>query len=174
MCVCVCALSSHTHISSLYSTNLCPTPALSCAGIYFRPPLFIWFFILFVFRHLVIIFIDFLFHLLSLTACLQVSSGVSAIFGPSDALLGNHIQSVCDALDIPHLEARLELEQQEREVSINLYPPPSLIGDALRDLIRYLNWTRVAVIYEDDMCELKRRQLFLDFGFALSTIVRCF
>lgn len=106
-------------------------------------------------KFLVIFVLTFLFFVLSFqhTACLQVGSGVSAIFGPSDSLLGSHIQSVCDALDIPHLEARLELEQQEREVSINLYPPPSLIGDALRDLIRYLNWTRVAVIYEDDMCK---------------------
>lgn len=29
-----------------------------------------------------------------------------ALFGPSDLLLGSHIQSLCDALDIPHLEAR--------------------------------------------------------------------
>ena len=29
-----------------------------------------------------------------------------ALFGPSDLLLGTHVQSLCDALDIPHLEAR--------------------------------------------------------------------
>lgn len=79
----------------------------------------------------------------------------SAIFGPQDTLLGNHIQSLCDALEIPHLEARLDLEPQVKEVSINLYPNAKLIGQAIRDLINYLNWTQVAVIYEDDICKCR-------------------
>lgn len=87
-------------------------------------------------------------------ACLQISNGISAIFGPQDTLLGNHIQSLCDALEIPHLEARLDLEPQIKEVSINLYPNANIIGNAIRDLINYLNWTQVAVIYEDDICKL--------------------
>lgn len=77
---------------------------------------------------------------------------MSAIFGPQDYLLGSHIQSLCDALDIPHIEARIDLEQDVKEFSINLYPSPTIIGNALRDLIKYLNWTKIAVIYEDDMC----------------------
>jgi len=86
-------------------------------------------------------------------ACLQVSSGVAAIFGPQNPLLGNHIQSLCDALDIPHIESRVDLEPEVKEISINLFPSPIIIGEALRDVIAYLNWTRIAVIYEDDMCE---------------------
>ena len=38
--------------------------------------------------------------------CGQIEHGMLALFGPSDLLLGSHIQSLCDALDIPHLEAR--------------------------------------------------------------------
>ncbi len=37
-------------------------------------------------------------------ACLQVRQGAHAIFGPSDPQLGAHVQSICDALEIPHLE----------------------------------------------------------------------
>jgi len=88
-----------------------------------------------------------------LIACHQVGGGVSAIFGPQDSLLGSHIQSLCDALDIPHIEARIDLEPEIKEFSINLYPSPTIIGNALRELINYLNWTKIAVIYEDDMCE---------------------
>ena len=80
-----------------------------------------------------------------------MSNGVSAIFGPQDPLLGGHIQSLCDALDIPHIEARLDLETEMKEFSINLYPSPHIIGKALRDLVIYLNWTKIAVIYEDDV-----------------------
>ena len=38
--------------------------------------------------------------------CSQIEHGILALFGPSDLLLGTHVQSLCDALDIPHLEAR--------------------------------------------------------------------
>lgn len=82
-----------------------------------------------------------------------MSSGVSAIFGPQDPRLGKHIQSLCDALDIPHIESRMDLELEVKEISINLYPSPAMIGDALRNLITYLNWTKVAVVYEEDICE---------------------
>ncbi|RWS04230.1 glutamate receptor ionotropic: kainate 2-like protein [Dinothrombium tinctorium] len=96
---------------------------------------------------------------LLLAACTQVSSGVSAIFGPQDPLLGSHIQSLCDALDIPHIEARVDLEPELKEISINLYPSPEIIGEAIRDLIKYLNWTKVAVIYEEDVALIKLQQL---------------
>ncbi|XP_015787527.1 glutamate receptor ionotropic, kainate 2-like [Tetranychus urticae] len=92
-------------------------------------------------------------------ACYQVGSGVSAIFGPQNPLLGNHIQSLCDALDIPHMESRVDLEPEIKEISINLYPNPVITGDALRDLIKYLNWTKIAVIYEQDLSLIKLQQL---------------
>lgn len=76
--------------------------------------------------------------------------GVHAVFGPSDPLLGAHIHSICDALDIPHLEARVDLDAEYREFSINLYPSQPLLNLALQDVMTYLNWTRVAIIYEQD------------------------
>lgn len=42
--------------------------------------------------------------------CELVEGGVQAIFGPSDPVLGLHIHSICDALDIPHLETRPDLD----------------------------------------------------------------
>ncbi|RWS22861.1 glutamate receptor: ionotropic kainate 2 precursor-like protein 1, partial [Leptotrombidium deliense] len=89
-------------------------------------------------------------------ACSQVQSGVVAIFGPQDPLLGIHVQSLCDALDIPHVEARLQNlgeNNHGKEFSINLHPGTAAISDSLRELIVYLNWTKVAVIYEDDMLD---------------------
>ncbi|XP_055939863.1 glutamate receptor ionotropic, kainate 2-like isoform X4 [Argiope bruennichi] len=92
-------------------------------------------------------------------ACQQVNSGVSAIFGPQNPLLGSHIQSLCDALDIPHIEARLDVESEEKEFSINLYPSPWMLGRAIRDLTKYLNWTKVAIIYEDDAALINLQEL---------------
>ncbi|XP_015781956.1 glutamate receptor ionotropic, kainate 2-like isoform X1 [Tetranychus urticae] len=95
-------------------------------------------------------------------ACFQVTSGVISIFGPQDPLLGIHVQSLCDALDIPHMEARLQNLGEaghSKEFSINLHPGSAAMSDSLRDLIIYLNWTKVAVLYEDDMSLIGLQEL---------------
>ncbi|XP_012276449.1 glutamate receptor ionotropic, kainate 2 [Orussus abietinus] len=92
-------------------------------------------------------------------ACQQVKFGVQAVFGPSDPILGQHIHSICDALDIPHLEARLDLDAEAKEFSINLHPAQTLLNNAYRDVMAFLNWTKVAVIYEDDYGLVKLREL---------------
>ncbi|XP_046667622.1 glutamate receptor ionotropic, kainate 1-like isoform X1 [Homalodisca vitripennis] len=74
-------------------------------------------------------------------------------------MLGAHIHSICDALDIPHLEARVDLEAEYREFSINLHPSQPLLNKALQDVMTYLNWTKVAVIYEQDYGLVKLREL---------------
>ena len=88
------------------------------------------------------------------TACKQIGFGVQAIFGPFDPVLGSHIQSITDALDIPHLEARVDMEPQEKEFSINLYPSHLYLNQAYKDMIKFLKWKKVAIIYEDDFGEL--------------------
>ncbi|XP_018309332.1 glutamate receptor ionotropic, kainate 2 isoform X3 [Mycetomoellerius zeteki] len=92
-------------------------------------------------------------------ACQQVKHGVQAVFGPSDPILGQHIHSICDALDIPHLEARLDLETEAKEFSINLYPAQSLLNAAYQDIMEFFNWTKVVIIYEDDHGLMKLREL---------------
>ncbi|XP_057374823.1 glutamate receptor ionotropic, kainate 2-like isoform X2 [Daphnia carinata] len=83
-------------------------------------------------------------------ACLQVQQGAHAIFGPSDPHLGAHVQSICDALEIPHLEARLDMDSEYKPYSINVYPPIDTINKAFMDVMFFLNWTKVAIIYEED------------------------
>ncbi|XP_072754831.1 glutamate receptor ionotropic, kainate 2 isoform X2 [Anoplolepis gracilipes] len=92
-------------------------------------------------------------------ACKQLSRSVQGIFGPSDPLLGAHIQSICEALDVPHLEARVDFEPTFKEFSINLYPAPDHLNKAFKDLMSFLNWTRVAIIYEEDYGLFKLQDL---------------
>lgn len=81
--------------------------------------------------------------------CKQIENGVTAIFGPpSDALLSPHIQSICEALDIPHMETRFDIETGAKEFSINLYPQQKMLNNAILETIKYLNWTRYAIVYE--------------------------
>ncbi|XP_055372233.1 glutamate receptor ionotropic, kainate 2 isoform X4 [Condylostylus longicornis] len=91
--------------------------------------------------------------------CRQMESGIQAIFGPSDPLLGAHIQSICEALDIPHVEARIDLDSNLKEFSINLYPSQHYMNIAYRDLMIFLNWTKVAIIYEEDFGLFKQQEL---------------
>lgn len=85
-----------------------------------------------------------------LPACRQMEFGVQAIFGPSDPVLGAHIQSICEALDVPHLEARIDFEPISKELSINLHPSQEHMNKAFKDVMAFLNWTKVAIIYEED------------------------
>ncbi|XP_044594066.1 glutamate receptor ionotropic, kainate 2 isoform X9 [Cotesia glomerata] len=92
-------------------------------------------------------------------ACKQLSRSVQGIFGPSDPLLGAHIQSICEALDVPHLEARMDFEPAFKEFSINLYPAQDHLNKAFKDLMSFLNWTKVAIIYEENYGLFKLQDL---------------
>lgn len=85
-------------------------------------------------------------------ACRQLELGIQAIIGPNDPLLGSHIQSICEALHVPHIESRIDYEitTVPKMLSINLHPSQQHMNNAYKDLIQYLNWTKVAIIYEED------------------------
>jgi len=83
----------------------------------------------------------------------MIQRGALAIFGPDDDRMGVHVQSVCDTLDIPHLESRTYNLNSAKEFAINLHPGAYSVAQSLRVLISYLNWTQIAVIYEDDISE---------------------
>uniref|UniRef100_T1JJ21 Glutamate receptor ionotropic, kainate 2 n=1 Tax=Strigamia maritima TaxID=126957 RepID=T1JJ21_STRMM len=104
-------------------------------------------------------------------ACKLIQSGLVALFGPSNPLLASHIQSVCNALDIPHIEARLDMKVNDREFSINLYPSYELLGQAYQDVIQYLNWRKLALIYEDDFGFIKMQHL-LRSSYNIDVLIR--
>lgn len=89
------------------------------------------------------------------SVCTQVQHGVQALFGPSDSLLGAHIGSICNALDVPLLEARMDLEPEYKDFSINLYPSHTVLNQAFQDVMSYLNWSKIAIIYEDDISKIQ-------------------
>ncbi|XP_037073866.1 glutamate receptor ionotropic, kainate 1-like [Pollicipes pollicipes] len=92
-------------------------------------------------------------------ACGQLQGGVFGLFGPSDTLLGAHVQSICDSLDVPHVETRLDVDPRRRQFSVNLHPSYQDLTRAFRDLMGFLNWTRVAVVYEEDAGLVKLQDL---------------
>lgn len=87
--------------------------------------------------------------------CAQIESGIHAVFGPFNAILGVHIHSICDALDIPHMESRIHHNVANTEFSINLNPAKEYVNLAFEDIIRYLNWTKTGILYEKDFGMIK-------------------
>ncbi len=76
--------------------------------------------------------------------------GVVAIFDPFDGHISHHIQSICDAKDIPHIETRWEFKNNRNDPeSINLFPKTSLLTKAYVDIVKAWNWEHFAIVYEN-------------------------
>ena len=65
---------------------------------------------------------------LSFSVCHLLRSGVAALFGPESGTTSSHVQSICDAMEIPHIETRWDYMLKRDDYSINLYPHPTLIS----------------------------------------------
>lgn len=81
--------------------------------------------------------------------CSLLNTGIAGIFGPSSDVTSMHVQSICDALDVPHIEMRWDFQLQRDDLSINLFPKPAVLAKAYVDLIKTWGWNRFALVYED-------------------------
>lgn len=88
-------------------------------------------------------------------ACDQLSLGVVAIFGPSHSSSSNAVQSICNALEVPHIQVRWKHHPMDNRDSFyaNLYPDYSSLSYAILDLVQYLKWKTATVVYDDSTGE---------------------
>lgn len=82
------------------------------------------------------------------TVCSLLNAGVAGIIGPTSEISTMHIRSVCDALEIPHLEVHYDIEARSDALTINLHPRPEVLARAFSDLNRVLGWEDFAVVYD--------------------------
>lgn len=54
--------------------------------------------------------------------------GVSSIFGPQSNSIASHVQSICDTMEVPHLETRWDYRLRRENCLVNLYPHPSVLS----------------------------------------------
>ncbi|CAG0924413.1 unnamed protein product [Notodromas monacha] len=80
----------------------------------------------------------------------MVQRSVAGIFGPRSGTSASHVQSMCDALGIPHVEIRWDHRETRDELSVNLYPHPESLGKAFRDVLETLRWHRFTILYSDN------------------------
>jgi len=92
--------------------------------------------------------------------CGILRHGVVAIFGPLSSPTSIHVQSICDALEIPHIETRWDFQLERDDLSINLYPRPQVLSHAYTDLIKAWGWTHFAILYEENEGIMRLQDIF--------------
>ncbi|KAF8792731.1 Glutamate receptor ionotropic like protein [Argiope bruennichi] len=95
--------------------------------------------------------------------CGLLQKGLGAIFGPQMELSSMHVQSICDDLEVPHIEARWEYRLNRDQLSINLYPKPSELSEAFVRVVKAWNWEEFIVLYEEDNAIIRLKE-FLQEG----------
>ncbi|XP_072316363.1 glutamate receptor ionotropic, kainate 1 isoform X3 [Eucyclogobius newberryi] len=84
-------------------------------------------------------------------ACDQLALGVGAVFGPSHSSSVSAVQSICNALEVPHIQTRWKHPSVDNKDSfyINLFPEYASISRAVLDIVQFYKWKAVTVVYED-------------------------
>lgn len=82
--------------------------------------------------------------------CQLMQEGLAGIFGPDSSETALHVQSICDAKEIPHIETRWDPYQKHKLRSLNIYPHPNSLSRALVDMVQAWGWTSFTIIYQVD------------------------
>lgn len=93
-------------------------------------------------------------------ACSLLMTGVVAILGPLNGAASQHIQAICDSLEVPHIEIKPDLVLRRDDLAINLYPSYDVLARAYIDLIQAWNWTSFAVVYESNEAMIRLQDIF--------------
>uniref|UniRef100_A0A2K6AU59 Glutamate receptor n=1 Tax=Macaca nemestrina TaxID=9545 RepID=A0A2K6AU59_MACNE len=91
----------------------------------------------------------------------RLALGVAALFGPSHSSSVSAVQSICNALEVPHIQTRWKHPSVDNKdlFYINLYPDYAAISRAILDLVLYYNWKTVTVVYEDSTGLIRLQEL---------------
>ncbi|XP_071115475.1 glutamate receptor ionotropic, kainate 2-like isoform X1 [Haliotis cracherodii] len=82
--------------------------------------------------------------------CQMVGKGIVGIFGPVSSLSSAHVQSMCNAFEIPHLQWHWDPRDTRDYYSISLFPHYLTLSQAYRDMVRYWGWSKFTLLYENN------------------------
>ncbi|XP_076624322.1 glutamate receptor ionotropic, kainate 2 isoform X1 [Colletes latitarsis] len=83
-----------------------------------------------------------------LKVCELMGTGIAAIFGPQNVVTSEHVQSICDTMEMPHIYARWE-PMQARGKGINFYPHAETLSVIFDLLITDFEWKSFGILYEN-------------------------
>lgn len=92
--------------------------------------------------------------------CDQLALGVVAVFGPSHSSSVSAVQSICNALEVPHIQTRWKHPSVDNRDTffINLYPEYTAIARAILDVVTFFKWKKLTVVYEDSTGGVRTRK----------------
>ncbi|XP_050309100.1 glutamate receptor ionotropic, kainate 2 isoform X3 [Anthonomus grandis grandis] len=96
--------------------------------------------------------------------CHLLRNGVAAIFGPQSPHTASHVQSICDTMEIPHLETRWDYRLRRESCLVNLYPHPTTLSRAYVDIVKAWGWKSFTIIYENNEGLVRLQELLKAHG----------
>ncbi|EZA54442.1 Glutamate receptor, ionotropic kainate, partial [Ooceraea biroi] len=86
-----------------------------------------------------------------LKVCKMLNDEVVGIFGPQEKVISEHVQSICDTMEVPHISVRQDssASPQPRGLTLNLYPHVSSLSQVYDQLVTEFKWKSFAILYED-------------------------
>ncbi|KAJ4452356.1 hypothetical protein ANN_03889, partial [Periplaneta americana] len=85
----------------------------------------------------------------SQTVCSLLEKGVAGIFGPRVSATSPHVQSICDTMDIPHVETSWGTNHRRQDFLVNLYPHSSTLAKLYVEMVSAWGWKSFTLLYED-------------------------
>lgn len=87
-------------------------------------------------------------------ACELTNKGVAAIFGPQSVETRGIVESICEAMEIPHIQTTWvpsppPLDRMGK-MAVKFYPNQQNLSSALSALISDYDWKTYTILYEDD------------------------
>ncbi|CAL1527179.1 unnamed protein product [Lymnaea stagnalis] len=82
--------------------------------------------------------------------CRMSQTGIAGMFGPVSPLAASHVQSICTAFEIPHLQWHWDPRDSRDYFSISLYPHYLTLSKAYKDAIQHWEWDRFTILYENN------------------------
>ncbi|KAK3909445.1 Glutamate receptor ionotropic, kainate 2 [Frankliniella fusca] len=86
------------------------------------------------------------------SVCEMLGLGVAAVLGPSSAIPAAHIQSVLDAMEVPHLDTRPGGARAARGLAmlqVSLHPSVHALASVYADVLIALGWTSFTLVYAE-------------------------
>lgn len=79
----------------------------------------------------------------------MIENGIVGVFGPFSEENSNAVQSICDAKEIPHIEARWD-DVPVNGTIVNVYPYPDILTKTYIDILEAWKWDDFVILYENN------------------------
>jgi len=82
--------------------------------------------------------------------CRQLNDGVAVVLGPMHPYSAGHVQSICDAVEVPHVQTQRDIAENNDIYSINVFPYYVNVGQAYLDFIVHQKWQSFTILYDNE------------------------